>query len=145
MPKKCTKKNIEKEFVKYYSNGGLEMFIEDMQRVYKVSKKLNDLKENSKKSKSETPYTDLQEITQKGISYMLNLPIGKKAKSILMEASDNIIQRKKLQESYQNTMLVLDKIVQGYRNLFDEKYKKLFNEAWEDIIISQFFKKNSLY
>jgi len=145
MPKKCTKKNIEKEFFKYYSKKGLETFIKDMERVYEVSKKLNNLKENSRKSKSEMPYMDLQEITQKGISYILNLPIGKKAKPILMEASNNIIQRKKLQESYQNTMLVLDKIVHGYRNLFDKKYKKVFNEAYEDVIISQFLKKNSLY
>jgi len=134
MPKNYTKKNIEKGvFAEYYSNKGLETFIEDMENVFKTSKGLNDLEEKSKQLKSKTPYRDLQEITQKGIEYMLKLPIGEKAISILTRAADNIAQRKKFHESYKNTVLVLEGLVQNYKELS------------EKVIIYELSQENSLY
>ena len=113
----------KKTFVEYYSKNGLDAFIDDMGRVCDVSKSLHSLedKSNGLKPKELAIYKDL---AQKGAVYMLNLPIGKKAKSILAKAADNLIQRKESEESYKNTILVLEDLVKGYRELFNEKYEE---------------------
>jgi len=126
----------KKTFVEYYSKNGLDAFIDDMGRVCGVSKSLHSLedKSNGLKPKGLAIYKDL---AQKGAVYMLNLPIGKKAKSILTKAAGDLVQRKESEESYKNTILVLEDLVNGYR--------ELFNEAREKIILSKLFKENSLY
>ena len=109
----------KKIFVEYYSNEGLEAFIDDMERVCGASERLHSLEDKSKelKPKELAMYKDL---AQKGVTYMLNLPIGKKAKSILTKAADNMTQRKKFQEAYKNTVLVLEEVVNNYKEIYEK-------------------------
>ncbi|MBU3942239.1 MAG: hypothetical protein KKF74_04980 [Nanoarchaeota archaeon] len=134
MPKNYNKKNIEKRaFVEYYSNKGLETFINDMEKVCKTSKSLHILEHTYENLKLGVWAMRAQDIAQKRVKYILNLPIGKKVKSILIKAADNISQRKKFQESYKNTVLVLEEVMQNYK------------ELCEKAIIYEIFQQKSLY
>jgi len=131
-------KIVDKEtFIKYYSNNTLRKFIDDMEKICETFKGLNASKNISNMLKPRTLSAYSQCIAQKGAAYMLDLPIGKKAKSILTKAAGDLVQRKESEESYKNTILVLEDLVNGYR--------ELFNEAREKIILSKLFKENSLY
>ena len=55
---------------------------------------------------------------------MLNLPIGKKAKSILTKAATDLVKIKGPKEGYKNAILILEDLVNSYRELFNEKYEK---------------------
>jgi len=131
-------KIVDKEtFIKYYSNNTLRKFIDDMEKICETFKGLNASKNISNMLKPRTLSAYSQCIAQKGAAYMLDLPIGKKAKSILAKAADNLVQRKKSEEGYKNIILVLEDLVNGYRGLF--------NDAREKIILFKLFKENSLY
>ena len=129
----CPKIIDKKTFVEYYSDKGLEVFLDDMENVFKTSKNLNDLEEKPKQLKSKILYRDLQEIAQKGIEYMLKLPIGEKSRLILTKAVGDLVQRKEFKEGYKNTILVLEELVQNYKELS------------EKVIIYELSQQNSLY
>jgi len=134
MLEKYCLKIVDKElFVEYYYDKVLEVFIDDMVKVCETFKYLNASKgiPNGLKTKELSAYA--QGLAQKGAEYMLNLPIGKKAKSILTKEADDLVQKKEPKESYKNTILVLEDLV------------KLFKDTREKIIISYFLQENSLY
>jgi len=131
-------KIIDKEaFIKYYSNNKLRKFIDDMEKICETFKGLYASKDIYKMLKPGELSVYAQGLAQKGAEYMLNLPIGKKAKSVLRKAADDLIQRNESKKGYKNTILVLEELVHGYR--------ELFNDAREEIILSKFFQENSLY
>ena len=137
-------KIVDKEtFIKYYSNNTLRRFIDDMEEICETSKSLHILGYIPRMLKPKALSMHAQDLAQKGAAYMLNLPIGEKAKSILAKAADDLVQKKEPKEDYKNTFLVLEDLVNGYRGLFNEKYEKLFNEACEEIIIFKFLEESN--
>ena len=118
-------KIIDKEaFIKYYSNNKLRKFIDDMEKICETFKGLDASKDIYKMLKPGELSVYAQGLAQKGAEYMLNLPIGKKAKSVLRKAADDLIQRNESKKGYKNTILVLEELVHGYRELFNEKYEE---------------------
>ena len=131
-------KIVDKEiFIKYYSNNKLKGFIDDMEKICETYKSLHILGYIPRMLKPKALAVHAQDLAQKGAAYMLNLPIGKKAKSMLIKAADDLLQKKGSEKGYKNTILVLEDLVTGYRGLF--------NEAREKIILSKFLQENSLY
>ena len=111
-------------FIKHYSNNTLRKFINDMEKICETSKSLHILgyMPGMLKPKVLSAYT--QDLAQKGAAYMLNLPIGKKAKLILAKAAGDLVQKKESEKGYKNTILVLEELVRGYKKLFNEKYEE---------------------
>lgn len=119
----CPKIIDKKTFVEYYSKKGLEAFIRGMEKVCEVSENLHTLEKISKGLKPKV-LAMYKKLAQEGVAYMLNLPIGKKAKLILTKAATDLVQIKEPKEGYKNTILVLEDLVKGYRELFNEKYEE---------------------
>ena len=118
-------KIIDKEtFIKYYSNNTLRKFIGDMEKICETSKSLNASKDISKMLKPKALSVYAQGLAQKGAAYMLNLPIGEKAKSVLAKAADDLVQKKESEKGYKNTILVLEDLVNGYKKLLNERYEE---------------------
>ena len=137
LEKYCPKIVDKKTFVEYYSDVGIEKLTEDMEKICKTYKSLHILGHIPRMLKPKVLSVYAQGLAQKGAEYMLNLPIGEKAKSILTKATDDLIQKKESEKDYKNTFLVLEELVNGYR--------ELFNNAHEKIILSICFNENSLY
>ncbi len=137
LEKYCPKIVDKKTFVEYYSDVGIEKLTEDMEKVCKSYKSLHILGHIPRMLKPNVLSVYAQGLAQKGAEYMLNLPIGEKAKSILAKAADALVQKKESKEGYKNTILVLEELVNGYMGLFNDSYEKF--------IISKYFKENSLY
>ena len=125
LEKYCPKIVDKKTFVEYYSNKGPEAFIDNMEAVCETSKSLHILGYIPIMLKPKELSAYAQGLAQKGAEYMLNLPIGKKAKSILTKAADDLVQKKESEKGYKNTILVLEDLVNGYKELFNEKCEKI--------------------
>ncbi len=118
-------KIVDKEaFIKYYSNNKLKGFIDDMEKICETYKSLHILGYIPRMLKPKVLAVHAQDLAQKGAAYMLNLPIGKKAKSILTKAAGDLLQKKESEKGYKNTILVLEDLVRGYKELFNEKYEE---------------------
>ncbi|OIO62577.1 hypothetical protein AUJ83_02660 [Candidatus Woesearchaeota archaeon CG1_02_33_12] len=120
----CPKIIDKKTFIEYYSNVGIEKFINDMEKICKTFKGINISKDVSNVLKPGTLSMYAQGLIQEGVAYMLNLPIGKKAKSILTKAATDLVKIKGPKEGYKNAILILEDLVNSYRELFNEKYEK---------------------
>jgi len=90
----CPKIIDKKTFIEYYSNVGIEKFINDMEKICKTFKGINISKDVSNVLKPGTLSMYAQGLIQEGVAYMLNLPIGKKAKSILTKAATDLVKIK---------------------------------------------------
>jgi len=111
----CPKIIDKKTFIEYYSNVGIEKFINDMEKICKTFKGINISKDVSNVLKPGTLSMYAQGLIQEGVAYMLNLPIGKKAKSILTKAATDLVKIKGPKEGYKNAILILEDLVNSYR------------------------------
>ena len=118
-------KIVDKEtFINYYSNNTLRRFIDDMEEICETSKSLHILGYIPRMLKPRELSVYAQGLAQKGAAYMLNLPIGEKAKSVLAKAADDLVQKKESEKGYKNTILVLEDLVNGYKKLLNERYEE---------------------